>query len=165
MEEERLKPTNENSANLKIMDLQKDRKQKIREILVVEDTTENLAVAKDFYNSQPDLNIDYATNRDEALNMLNSKKYDGVITDKSIPAFPGDMLKNLEYLKNNGWSVALQCELKEIPWIMHSEHGVSEFSFTRKEKAFPKELAKKINDQFILDSEIKDRFEYSKSKS
>lgn len=165
MGEERLKSTNENSINPKIMDLQKDRKQKIREILVVEDTIENLAIAKKFYNSQDDFNFDYAMDRNTALSMFESKKYDGVITDQSMPAFPGDMMKNNDYLKNNGWSVALQCELKEIPWIIHSEHGSSQFYFTRKEKKFPKELAKKINDQFILDSEIKDKIKYYDSKS
>jgi len=135
------------------------------EILVVEDNPENLAVAKSFYNSQTDLKIDYATYRDEAIEMLEKNKYDGVITDRSIPAFLGD--KNKEnwyaYMENNGWSVALLCELKDIPWVMHSEHGGSNFILPEKKKQFPKELAKIIYDKFIVDSNIDNEEEYDKT--
>lgn len=64
---------------------QKSIEQKVREILVVEDTPENLATAKNFYNSQNNFNFDYAIERSTALSMLENKKYDGVITDRSLP--------------------------------------------------------------------------------
>ncbi|MEI8091481.1 MAG: hypothetical protein WCG98_04560 [bacterium] len=94
MEETNLESTNENDINPSIMDFQKNIEQKIREILVVEDTPESLAVAKKFYNSQNNLNVDYAMDRNTALSMLENKKYDGVITDRSLPRNEEESLKS-----------------------------------------------------------------------
>ncbi len=110
-------------------------------ILVVEDTLENLAVAKEYFNSQADLSVDYATYRDEAIEMLNKNKYDGVITDRSIPGFKGDVKDWKFYLENNGWFVALNAELKNIPSVIHSEHGYSSY-FIFEEKLSQESLQK-----------------------
>jgi len=129
------------------------------EILVVEDTPENLAVAREYFNSQKDLVVDYATYRDEAISMLDNKKYDGVITDKSIPKTKDGKIVTYEDLdhnfglinfnENNGWIVALTAEIKEIPWVMHTDHGASMYVFP---SVYYSEAVKKENFQKILET-------------
>ena len=95
------------------------------EILVVEDTPENMEAAKQYFDSVEEIHAEYATNRNEAFSMIDSKRYDGVITDRSIPRCEGDKEDNTFYLQNQGFLVGLKSELENIPWVMHSEHGMS----------------------------------------
>ncbi len=103
------------------------------EILVVEDTLENMKIAKQYFDSVENIGADYATHRDEAISMLDQKKYDGVITDRSIP---GKKNLNLHpwYLENNGWYVAISSEIKNIPSVIHSEHGTCNYFILAKDQ-------------------------------
>jgi len=92
------------------------------EILVVEDNPSYLDVAKSYFNSISSLKADYATTRDEAIAKLNSKTYDGVITDRGLPGFKEDKFQPNLYMQNNGWYVALHSNLKGIPIVIFSYH-------------------------------------------
>ena len=111
------------------------------EILLVEDNLEYLEVAKKFFDSVEDVNVDYAMDRTTALQKLESKKYDGVITDRSMPAFWGAFLqKDVVSKEDEMWATfydQLQGDivaysaffLKDIPVVIHSFHsGASTFS-------------------------------------
>ena len=121
-----------------------EKNKKKLEILVVEDNLEYIKVAKNYFNGVQDINVDYAMDRTNALLKLESKKYDGVITDRSMPADEGKPLKFNEKLtssetqENNeifrlkdydglqGDIVAhVAVLIKKIPTLIHSYHGDS----------------------------------------
>jgi len=58
---------------------------KLLEILVVEDTLENMEVARSYFDQRKDIAVGYVTNYDQAMKKLEDKKYDGVITDLFMP--------------------------------------------------------------------------------
>ncbi|MCA9487820.1 MAG: response regulator [Nanoarchaeota archaeon] len=118
------------------------------EILVVEDTPENLAVAKEFYNSQDNLVVDYATNREDALSLIDSKKYDGVITDRTIPNTEKDISQGLNLTNSymtQGSDVLVYSIMKKIPSVMYSQHG-QHSQFILFEKDPDKEILKKAHE-------------------
>ncbi len=62
-------------------------------ILVVEDNASYLEIAKKVFEGIENLEVDSATNRNDALLKLKSKKYDAVITDRNMPSFEGESLQ------------------------------------------------------------------------
>lgn len=149
------------------------------EILVVEDTPANLEVAKSYFDTVSELNVDYATNRDDALALLKSKKYSGVITDRSIPGYNGETAEDISkraekirekyedvmselnlkhdirhaahlYHEMNGHYVSMVAESLGIPWIICSEHGGLEIYSPEKKKLSDDEAAlKRLNNLIV----------------
>lgn len=62
-------------------------------ILVVEDNLDYLKIAKSVFGDIKDLEVDYVTNRNDALLKLETEKYDGVITDRNMPSVEGGFLQ------------------------------------------------------------------------
>jgi hypothetical protein len=111
------------------------------DILVVEDTPKNLEVAKQYFSTVPKLNVDYVTCRDEAVEKMNNKNYDGVITSRTISGYKGDItsrdisrckVDNLKYLQDNGLFIIWDCELKKIPSVINSEDSCSSVLIDKK---------------------------------
>lgn len=128
-------------------------------ILVVEDNLDYLEIAKDVFDVIQDLDVDYATNRNDALVKIESENYDGVITDRNMPStkeaflqierlpeefrnvdpyitkVSGEIKKSIKlargYDKLQGDIVAYTSSLvKETATLVHSWHGdSSSFSF------------------------------------
>ncbi len=84
-------------------------------ILVVEDTAENMAVAKAFFFTIPEHEFIFCTNRKEAEEILPA--VDGMISDRSIP-FNDD-----ESQECNGISLMFQASLLQITAVGVSNHG------------------------------------------
>ena len=59
------------------------------EILVVEDTIENMKVAQNYFNQKKDIAVDYATDYNQAIKKIKNKKYNGLITDLFMPEKKG----------------------------------------------------------------------------
>jgi hypothetical protein len=59
------------------------------EILVVEDMEENIEAAKEFFDQLGKFSVDYATNLEEAKELLKKKDYILGIFDLDLPLIPG----------------------------------------------------------------------------
>jgi len=126
------------------------------EILIVEDTPENLETAKRYFEKQSDLIVDYAEARDEAIKMLNDRKYGGIIVDRSIPRYKGDNNRDNFTLQANGWSVAFEAEMKDIPWIIFSEHGDLKFYYPKKKNLDKEEIIKEVYEKHRNDNDTRE---------
>jgi len=81
------------------------------EILVVEDREENISAAKNYFSKMENVLVDYAKDYTEAITNLESKKYNGVISDIFFPQTTGSEERQLgkkliytlakEYLASN----------------------------------------------------------------
>ncbi|MEM2956421.1 MAG: hypothetical protein QW041_02520 [Candidatus Pacearchaeota archaeon] len=87
------------------------------EILVIED--EHLGIAKSYFGSVKDIDVDFTETKAEALSKLAEKKYDGLITDEHFPENKG------EKAANKGNDIAYVAMTKGMPWIKYSSHGPS----------------------------------------
>lgn len=103
----------------------------MKKILVIDDLTENLDSAKEFFSTVNNLEVGYATSRKQAEKMMESCNYDGILTDRSFPYEEGetaddysDNYKLEELMKMNGDVVMINTAIsKNIPFVMCTSHG------------------------------------------
>jgi CheY-like chemotaxis protein len=82
------------------------------EILVVEDRAENVAAARQYFSTRPELSFDVAGNYADALKMANKKVYAGAILDLNFPKQEGRQPENL------GLELGKALDKQGLAWVV-----------------------------------------------
>ena len=102
-------------------------KNKKLEILIVEDGKENIKAAKQFFDTQRDVKIDFAMNYEQGLKKINNKLYAGALFDLELPK-----TENAEPEKL-GYELAKIAGEYTLPWLIITsgiDHHDNKASFT-----------------------------------
>ncbi|TSD03201.1 MAG: hypothetical protein Athens071416_262 [Parcubacteria group bacterium Athens0714_16] len=133
-----------------------------KKVLVVEDTPENIAAAKDFFSQVDGFDFLFAINRKEAESLIH--EVDALLTDRSLPFQREDTINSYRncpsedygyVLEANGYDLLAQAVAKGIPCLMFSNHGDSNFFITI--PFIEKESCKKILNSKTDDYDTKHR--------
>ncbi len=81
------------------------------EMLIVDDREENRNAARAFFETQPDLQVEYASDYEQAMKMLNEKIYDCAILDVELPKKQGEPVERL------GTALGKEAEDLAVPFV------------------------------------------------
>ena len=92
------------------------------EILVVEDIEENRKAAREFFQTQDNINVDFAVDYEEAIKKMDEKIYAAIILDNEMPKKLGDKPKKF------GTDFAKRAEALKLPLVIITAfyHGEKE---------------------------------------
>lgn len=67
------------------------------EIIVVDDRAENIAAARQYFETRPEINVTYATSYDEAAKLMDEYVYAAGLFDLELPRTAGTQTKQLGF--------------------------------------------------------------------
>jgi CheY-like chemotaxis protein len=106
----------------------------ILELLIIEDASENIHAAQQYFSSRSDVKVTYVTNAEDAINKLDAETYHAAIVDINFPKKEGEKPACL------GFDLAKQLNIIDgkyrLPAILfsgglggdHAGHGNTKYS-------------------------------------